>query len=227
MENYIKDNALLNNLSTNFKSINKHSQILKYIMDSPFTIFYGPTRSGKTYALKLVIKEATGSIIYIRSSPVRFNTKEEKRPVYNKPTDMKTITEVEKLIKYRRNLIIKGDGEKLNWITVIFDDIQSLDKTINLAYQTLMTKLAFSGRHYKIRTICLVQSYMKLDKSIRSQAASFFCLLPVSDSYRQQIYRDYFRIFDSEKDFIKLENLPKHSFLFKFDNKERFYYIKN
>lgn len=229
MDKYIKNSNLLDNLYTNFKSISNHSQLLPYIKKSPFSIIYGPTMSGKTYALSLIFKKAKGSIIYIRSSPVRFECDNAK--VFNKKTNQATIDQVEKIMKSRSKKIRSGTGDlkgqsPLSWITVIFDDIQNLDKELSNKYKTLISTLAFSGRHYKIRTIILLQSYMKLDKSIRSQATSFMCILPVTDSYRSQIYQDYFRIFKSEQDLVYLEKLPPYSFLFKFNNRDRFYFLK-
>ena len=225
MENLGLSNDVSNIIHNSFNSIDNYTQLLPYIQSSPFTLFYGPTASGKTFALKSIFKLATGSLIYIRSSPVRWESDNQLFSVKHLDSSMKTINMVNKLIKSRGDRIKNGEVDDIAWCSIVFDDIQNLDKSISNAFTVLMSTLAFSGRHYKIRTIVLVQSYMRLEKSIRSQASSFLCLLPINDTYRRQIYTDYWQIFDNDRALTELETLPKYSFLFKFETKTRLYHI--
>lgn len=220
MEDYNLSDNVVDTLRENFTRVDDHGQLLQYFKKSPFSIFYGPTRSGKTHALKKVFDGVKGTIIYIRSSPVRWTS--ESGTIINKNADGKTFKQIHEVIESRSYKIKRGDTE-LNWVTIVFDDIQNLSTNNEGEFNTLVKLLACSGRHYKIRTIVLVQTYMKLDKAIRSQASSFFSLLPISDTYRNQIYRDYWRIFKTENDLVELEKLPQFSFLFKFENRTRFY----
>jgi len=213
-----------NTFKQSFRRINQYGQLLKFFKSSPFSLVYGPTSSGKTYALKQIFKESSGSIFYMRTSPTTWRPKDNpKIRVTNRKANLATFRDINTFLNKRSEVIsLKGDENTLSWMTFVFDDMLNLQGDLRLEYNKILTLLAFNGRHYRIRTIVLAQSYVKVDKSVRSQASSFLCLLPISDTYRQQIYQDYWKIFKNERDLIELEELPKHSFLFKFQNKKRF-----
>lgn len=212
-------------LQKNFKNINDYNELLPYIQNSPVSIIYGGTKSGKTYALKEIFKNATGSIIYIRSSPPRWTSENPLLKISNRHPDEKTFTNIDKLLKNRSKKIELGESP--NMITLVFDDIQNLPKDLNYEMEKLLNLLAYSGRHYNIRTIILVQNYRGLPKGIRAQASSFMALLPISQTYREQIYRDYLKIFKSDRDLIEISRFPRHSLLFVYESRINMYKLAN
>ena len=204
-------------LRNNFKLVNDYGDFL-HCFKVPFSIIYGGTESGKTYSMKRIFEAYKGTILYVKTSPVDW----EKDGVINLDANMNTFKLIRLLLDERTEKI--RNHEKMAWAFIVFDDIQNLSKDDNREFELLLDTLSYSGRHYKLRTIILAQHYVGIPKRSRAQAGTFLSLLPISDTYRHQIYLDYWKIFESDTNLTELEKLPEHSFILKYKSK-RFYRI--
>jgi len=189
-----------------FELAPSYSSLMGVLATSPLSIIYGATNTGKTFAIKKILEAYPGWMIYIKSSPIDW----EKDNVINLDASEQTFDVIFELINLRKEKIKKG--ENVDQIMLVFDDILHLEGA-NTKFVSLTKLLAYSGRHYGFSTCIITQSYMQITKSIRGQASFFLSLLPIGDTYRSQIYHDYWKIFRSDRDLTELEKLPKHSFI--------------
>jgi hypothetical protein len=178
-------------------------QAMDSLLDSGLSVWCGSTKSGKTNAIKCMLREGmkkkTWNKIYVQSTTAHFTGDFKCLP--SKCIKEPDVEAIDALLKEQIQRHMSGYAKRK--VLLILDDIIG-ELPTDRSCKTL-TKLATSGRHYGIQTCLATQDLHQIGTTIRdnSQYLNLFSLRGMSQF---KTLNDYQKVFDTERQFRQFYN---------------------
>jgi hypothetical protein len=141
----------------------------------------GVSNSGKTILLRAIINQLYGrglERVYVYSSTADIYRYEDYD--FAKPENVRNISmqSIERVVDAQKAIVVKSKQDKRmvpKWICLVLDDfVGSENSNLSSKSASIISRLAVSGRHYKICTIILTQHLNKAPPVVRLQSNYIF-----------------------------------------------------